>query len=294
MPIKVWFITGASRGLGRVWAEAALKRGDKVVATARRIEDLAGLVSDYGDAVLPLTLDVSSRETVFAAVATARQHFGRLDVVVSNAGYALLGMIEESNERDSRAQFETNFFGTLWVIQAVLPYLREQGSGHIVVTSSLAGIITFPTAGIYNATKWAVEGLTETLSQEVAELGIRVTLVEPGGYATDWRGASAAHTTPMPAYGDLRGRLAASHGSRSLGDPQATAAAILKLVDEPKPPLRLFLGKCRASRCAACVCGASRDMGSLVGGISVSPGRRRSIGIAARSPALDNPHVRLG
>jgi NADP-dependent 3-hydroxy acid dehydrogenase YdfG len=239
---KVWFIAGASRGLGRVWAEAALKRGDKVVATARKIEDLAGLVRDHGDAVLPLVLDVASRESVFTAVATAWQHFGHLDVVISNAGYALFGMIEESNERDSRAQFETNFYGTLWVIQAVLPRLRAQGSGHILVTSSLAGIITFPTAGIYNATKWAVEGLTETLSQEVADLGIRVTLVEPGGYATDWRSNSASHTVPMPAYDGLREKLKAAYGSRSLGDPQATAAAILKVVDEPKPPLRLFLG----------------------------------------------------
>lgn len=242
MSTKVWFFTGASRGLGRVWAEAALKRGDKVVATARKIEDLSGLVRDYGDAVLPLTLDVSSREAVFATVATARQHFGRLDVVVSNAGYALFGTVEESDEGDSRAQFETNFFGTLWVIQAVLPHLRAQGSGHILVTSSLAGIITFPTAGVYNATKWAVEGLTETLAQEVADLGIRVTLVEPGGYATDWRGPSATHTAAMPAYDGLREKLKASYGSRSLGDPRATGAAILKVVDEAKPPLRLFLG----------------------------------------------------
>lgn len=242
MSTKVWFIAGASRGLGRVWAEAALGRGDKVVATARKIEDLAGLARDYGDAVLPLTLDVSTRESVFATVAAARRHFGRLDVVVSNAGYALFGAIEESNERDSRAQFETNFFGTLWVVQAVLPHLRAQGSGRILVTSSLAGIITFPTAGVYNATKWAVEGLIETLSQEVADLGIHVTLVEPGGYATDWRGASATHTVAMPAYDSLRERLKASYGSRSLGDPEATAAAILKVVDEPKPPLRLFLG----------------------------------------------------
>jgi len=239
---KVWFITGASRGLGRVWAEAALKRGDKVAAIARKPEDLAALVRDYGDAVLPLTLDVSNRESVFAAVASARQRFGRLDVVVSNAGYALFGTIEESTERDSRAQLETNFFGTLWVIQAALPHLRAQGSGHILVTSSLAGIITFPTAGVYNASKWAVEGLTETLSQEVSDLGIRVTLVEPGGYATDWRGPSAAHSTAMPAYDGLREKVKASYGNRVLGDPQATAAAILKLVDEAKPPLRLFLG----------------------------------------------------
>ena len=242
MLAKVWFITGASRGLGRAWAEAALKRGDRVVATARKVEDLADLARDYGTAVLPLTLDVSSRESVFAAVDAAREHFGRLDVVVSNAGYALFGTIEESDERDARAQFETNFFGTLWVIQAALPHLRAQGSGHVLVTSSMAGIITFPTAGIYNATKWAVEGLTETLSQEVADLGIRVTLIEPGGYATDWRGSSATHTDPMPAYDGLREKIKAAYGNRSLGNPSATATAVLKVVDDPKPPLRLILG----------------------------------------------------
>ena len=242
MLAKVWFITGASRGLGRVWAEAALKRGDRVVATARKPEDLADLVRDYGTAVLPLTLDVSRRESVFAAVETARQHFGRLDVVVSNAGYALFGTIEESDEHEARAQFETNFFGTLWVIQAVLPHMRAQGSGHLLVTSSMAGIITFPTAGVYNATKWAVEGLTETLSQEVADLGIRVTLIEPGGYATDWRGNSATHANMMPAYDGLRAKIKATYGSRSLGDPRATAAALLEVVDHPNPPLRLILG----------------------------------------------------
>lgn len=242
MLAKVWFITGASRGLGRVWTEAALKRGDRVVATARKPEDLADLVRDYGTAVLPLTLDVSSRESVFAAVETARQHFGRLDVVVSNAGYALFGTIEESDEHEARAQFETNFFGTLWVIQAVLPHLRAQGSGHLLVTSSMAGIITFPTAGVYNATKWAVEGLTETLSQEVADLGIRVTLIEPGGYATDWRGNSATHANLMPAYDGLRAKIKATYGSRLLGDPRATAAALLEVVDHPSPPLRLILG----------------------------------------------------
>jgi NADP-dependent 3-hydroxy acid dehydrogenase YdfG len=239
---KVWFIAGASRGLGRVWAETALKRGDKVAATARKAEDLAGLVRDYGSEVLPVTLDVSSRESVFAAVDAARKHFGRLDVVVSNAGYALFGTIEESNESDSRAQFETNFFGTLWVIQAALPHLRAQGSGHVLVTSSLAGIITFPTAGIYNATKWAVEGLTETLSQEVADLGIRVTLIEPNGYATDWRTTSATRAVAMPAYDGLRAKVKAAYGNRALGDPRATATAVLKVVDDPNPPLRLLLG----------------------------------------------------
>ncbi|SCX65877.1 SDR family NAD(P)-dependent oxidoreductase [Variovorax sp. EL159] len=243
MAFKVWFITGTSRGLGRVWAQAALARGDKVVATARSVESLAPLVARYGDAVLPLTLDVADRDAVFAAIDTAMAHFGRLDVVVSNAGYALFGTIEESSEPQARAQFDTNLFGTLWVIQAALPHLRAQGRGHVLVTSSVAGVITFPTAGVYNATKWAVEGLTETLASEVGAFGIKVTLVEPGGYDTDWRGDSAISAEPLPAYEELRQKIKAMSANRVLGHPAATASAILAVVDAEAPPLRLFLGK---------------------------------------------------
>jgi NAD(P)-dependent dehydrogenase (short-subunit alcohol dehydrogenase family) len=242
MSKKTWFIAGASRGLGRVWAEAALKRGDKVAATVRTPDAIGDLVTAYGEDLLPLVLDVTDRAGVFSAIAETVRRFGRIDVVVSNAGYGLFGTIEESNEVQARAQFETNFFGTLWVVQAALPQLRMQRSGHILVTSSLAGIITFPTAGIYNSTKWAVEGLTDTLAQEVADFGIRVTLLEPGGYDTDWRGASSTHTTEMPEYDSLRTRLKAAYGARVLGDPRTTAAAILKVVDSAEPPLRIFLG----------------------------------------------------
>ncbi len=239
---KVWFVTGASRGLGRVWVEAALRRGDKVAATARTADDLAALKATYGDAVLPLVLDVIDRQAVFACVAAAIAHFGRIDVVISNAGYALFGTIEESEEKLSRAQFDANFFGTLWVIQAALPHLRQQRGGHVLVTSSIAGIITIPTAGVYNATKWAVEGLAETLAAEVGEFGIKVTLIEPGGYATDWRGASASIARPLPEYDGLRERLKAAGASRQLADPAATADAILQVVDSKEPPLRLILG----------------------------------------------------
>jgi NADP-dependent 3-hydroxy acid dehydrogenase YdfG len=239
---KIWFVTGATRGLGRAWVEAALKRGDKIAATARKAEDLADLKSTYGDAFLPLVIDLTNREAVSGAVASAVAKFGRIDVVVSNAGYALFGTIEESDEADSRAQFDVNFFGTLWVIQAVLPQLRKQGGGHILVTSSVAGIITFPTAGVYNATKWAVEGLTETLASEVDTFGIKVTLIEPGGYATDWRGSSATRAEPMPEYDALRDRMKVRTVGHTLGDPAATAQAILTVVDAPEPPLRLFLG----------------------------------------------------
>jgi NAD(P)-dependent dehydrogenase (short-subunit alcohol dehydrogenase family) len=243
MSEKIWFVTGASRGLGRVWVEAALKRGDKVAACVRNREALSDFAEVYGSSLLLLELDVRSEEGVKDAVSAAIAAFGRLDVVVSNAGYAIFGTIEETDTENARAQFETNFFGTLWVVQAVLPQLRKQGAGHILITSSLAGIITFPTAGIYNASKWAVEGLGETLASEVADFGIKVTLVEPGGYDTDWRGSSSTHLAAIADYDGLRARLKAAAMSRKLGKPEATAEAILKVVDAPSPPLRLFLGE---------------------------------------------------
>ena len=239
---KTWFIAGASRGLGRAWAIAALERGDRVAATVRDEADLRALAKRYGGQLLVVRLDVADRAAVFAAVEKAANHFGRLDIVIANAGYALFGTVEESSEQASRAQFDTNFFGALWVAQAALPRLRAQGAGHILVTSSLAGIVAFPTAGVYNATKWAVEGLFETLALEVAQLGIKVTLIEPGGYATDWRGASADHAEEMAAYDGLREELRANHVSRQLGDPAATGPAILAVTDAAEPPLRLFLG----------------------------------------------------
>lgn len=242
MSEKIWFITGASRGLGRVWTEAALARGDKVAACVRNGATISDLVETYGSALLPIELDVRSEEDVRKAVHLAADTFERLDVVVSNAGYAIFGTVEETDQRNAREQFDTNFFGTLWVVQAVLPYLRKQGGGHILITSSLAGIITFPTAGIYNATKWAVEGLGETLASEVTEFGIKVTLIEPGGYDTDWRGNSSTHLPSMTEYTGLRDRLKAASTSRKLGNPAATAEAILSIVDAPTPPLRLFLG----------------------------------------------------
>ena len=242
MSKKVWFITGTSRGFGRVWAEAALARGDSVAATVRDIASLNDLVESYGDAILPLALDVTNRGAVFAAVEQAHRHFGRLDVVLSNAGYGLFGTIEETDEAAARAQFETNFFGSLWIIQAALPLLRAQGGGHVLAVSSLAGVITFPTAGVYVASKWAVEGLCDALAKEVADFGIKVTLIEPGGYDTDWRGTSAHHATKLDAYSGLREKLAAAHGSRALGNAEATAEAILAVVDAQTPPLRLLLG----------------------------------------------------
>ena len=202
--MKTWFITGASKGFGREWAEAALERGDRVAATARSPETLEALVDSYGDAVLPISLDVTDRDADFDAVKLAADHFGRLDVVVNNAGYGHFGMIEELSEEDIRAQMETNFFGALWVTQAALPIMRAQESGHIIQVSSIGGISAFPAIGAYHASKWALEAFSQSLSLEVAGFGIHVTLVEPGGYATDWRGPSAKHSEESPAYADVR------------------------------------------------------------------------------------------
>ena len=179
---------------------------------------------------------------MFRAVAETHRHFGRLDVVVNNAGYGLFGALEETSEQEARAQLETNLFGKLWVTQAALPYLREQGGGHILQVSSMGGLITFPMLGIYHASKWALEGLSESLAQEVAGHGIRVTLVEPGGYATDWGGSSAVHSRPLAAYDAVRARADQSRASYPYGDPDATAEAILAVVDAEEPPRRILLG----------------------------------------------------
>jgi len=240
---KIWFITGASRGFGRIWAEAALRRGDKVAATARTLDDVAKLKGRFGDSVLPLALDVTDAEQVQRAVQHAHAHFGKLDVVLNNAGYSLVGTVEEASEAEVRAVFDTNYFGTLRVIQAAMPLLRKQGSGHIVGVSSGLGIITMPLVGFYCATKWAVEALHESLAEEVKGFGIKVTLLEPGAYATDF-GSPASRTmaSGMDAYAELRKQVQSRLSSIERGDPQATAEAVLKIVDAKDPPLRVILG----------------------------------------------------
>ena len=236
---KVWLITGASRGFGRRWTEAALARGDKVAATARDLKSLEILQQQYGDALLPLALDITDHDKVVRTVNHAHQHFGRLDVILSVAGYGYMGAIEEVSIQEARANFETNVFGTLSVIQAALPLLRAQGSGHILPVSSAGGIVAFPTGGIYEATKFAVEGL----AGEVAGFGIKVTIIEPGPYATDFMSESSIkQATPMPAYESVRQQLASLLTADGFGDPSATGEAILKVVDASAPPLRLILG----------------------------------------------------
>ncbi|WP_415975891.1 SDR family oxidoreductase [Rhodococcus sp. 077-4] len=244
MSEKVWFITGTSRGFGRQWTAAALERGDKVAATARDVSTLDDLAAKYGDALLPIALDVTDRTADFAAVKQAHEHFGRLDVVVNNAGYGQFGFIEELSEEDARDQIETNVFGALWITQAVLPYLREQRSGHIIQVSSIGGITAFRNTGIYHASKWALEGFSQSLALEIADFGIHVTLIEPAGYSTDWAGSSSRRAEPLPAYAEVHAEADRLRSQRAAapGDPTASAAAILEIVDAEKPPLRCFFG----------------------------------------------------
>lgn len=245
---KVWFVTGSSRGLGRNFVEAALSRGDQVAATARNTASLDDLVAAHGDQVLPLELDVTDRAAAFEGVQRAAEHFGRLDVIVNNAGYAQIGAVEELTERQLRDQLETNLFGAVWVVQAALPHLREQGAGHIIQMSSAAGLIAMPLGGAYHISKWAVEALNESLAQEVAGFGIKVTVIEPGGFATrDGKNpdplANGHMAEPDPVYDGLRQRLASITGKQPAGDPAAAAQALLKIVDSDNPPLRVLFGQ---------------------------------------------------
>ncbi|RKQ84953.1 NADP-dependent 3-hydroxy acid dehydrogenase YdfG [Solirubrobacter pauli] len=243
--MRVWLITGAGRGLGRAFTEAALEAGDRVVATVR---DPA--VLPERDGLRVLTLDVRDRAAVRAAVADAHAAFGRLDVVVNNAGYGLVGGAEEVSEADARGQLDTNLLGPLWVTQAVLPFLRAQGSGHIVQISTTGAVGTVPLLGLYNASKWGLEGFSEALAAEVAGFGIRVTIAELGGFGTDWGGSSMAFATPHPAYDGLRAALFGTaevpwpmpEEAPGEPDPRAAAAALLAHVDADSGPLRLIIG----------------------------------------------------
>jgi len=240
---KVWFITGSSRGFGRIWAEAALRRGDKVAATARDVKKLAGLVNEYGDNVLALELDVTRPEQVAAAVTRAYEHFGRLDIVLNNAGYSLVGTIEEGSPEDVRKLYDTNIFGPLAVIQAALPLLRKQGGGHIVGVSSGLGHVSMPVIGYYCSSKWAFEAIHESLAAEVAAFGIKVTIVEPGAYATEFGSQeSLKFAAGLDVYGDFKNQFFDRLRTMEKGDPSATLDALFAVVDAARPPLRFFLG----------------------------------------------------
>jgi NAD(P)-dependent dehydrogenase (short-subunit alcohol dehydrogenase family) len=248
MPNRTWLITGASRGFGRSFAQAALAAGDRVGATARDTSSLEDLVAEHGDAVLPIELDVTDRGAVFAAVRNVHDHFGRLDVVVNNAGYGVSGAIEELSEEQARRQLEVNLFGALWVTQAALPILREQGSGWIVQVSSIGGLAAFPLTGIYHASKWALEGFSETLRQEVEPFGIKVLMVEPSGFRTDWAGSSMDRAEPIDAYQQIdqiaqrRAFQQEDNNGSQPGNPDLAAQALLDTLSRDDPPFRLLLG----------------------------------------------------
>ena len=244
---KVWFITGCSTGFGRELAKSVLDRGHRAVVTARDPANVEDLAKGREDRALVLALDVTDPVEVGAAVTSAEKHFGRIDVLVNNAGIGYFGAVEESDDDEVRRMFEINFFGLSAMTRAVLPIMRKRRSGHIVNISSIGGLRSFPTLAYYNATKYAVEGFSEALSIEVAPLGIKVTIVEPSGFRTDWAGRSAGEsknriadyaTTAGKNLTDIRG-----YSGKQPGDPVRAAAAIIAAVESPTPPLRLLLGK---------------------------------------------------
>jgi len=240
---KVWFITGSSRGFGRVWTEAALKRGDKVAATARNVSSIAYFKEKYGANVLTLELDVTNHDQVKKVVEQAHAHFGKLDIVMNNAGYSLVGTIEESSADDVRALYETNVLGPVAVIQAALPLLRKQGSGHIIGVSSNLGHVVLPVIGYYCSSKWAFEAIHESLAKEVASFGIKVTIVEPGAYATEFGSQeSLKFAAGLDLYADFKEQFFGELRNLKRGDPQATPKALFEMIDAENPPLRFFLG----------------------------------------------------
>lgn len=243
---KVFFLTGSSRGLGREIAAAALAAGHRLVATARRPESLADLAGRYGRQILPVALDVADPAAAAAAVAAGVREFGRLDVVVNNAGYADLASVEDVTVDDFRAQVDTNLLGVVYVTKAALPVLRRQGSGRIIQVSSIGGRLATPGLSAYQAAKWAVGGFSEVLAKETEPLGIKVTVLEPGGMATDWAGSSM-HVPPVSEpYQATVGAMARLHhegdSPPALGDPAKVAQVVLAVADMDEPPLRLILG----------------------------------------------------
>ncbi|PMS21578.1 short-chain dehydrogenase/reductase [Trinickia dabaoshanensis] len=242
----VWLITGCSKGLGRALARSALQSGYRVVASARDTAALEDLVCEYGDAVAAVSLDVTSQQQAEAAVAAAHERFGSIDVLVDNAGYGYLAAIEEGDESDVRAMFETNVYGTWNMIKAALPGMRKHRAGHIVNISSVGGLTTFPGVGFYHMTKFAVEGLSETLAKEIGPLGLGVTVVEPGAFRTDFRGASMKQSgMRIKDYADTAGKtrdsVLAGHGQQQ-GDPVRGSRAIIAALESDRPPLHLVIG----------------------------------------------------
>ncbi|GAA4199295.1 SDR family NAD(P)-dependent oxidoreductase [Pedobacter jeongneungensis] len=240
---KVWFITGTSRGFGRVWATAALERGDKVAATARNLSSIADLQEKYKENILTLELDVTNHDQVEKAVKRAHEHFGKLDIVLNNAGYSLVGTVEEATIDQVKAMYDTNIFGAVAVIQAALPILRKQGYGHILGTSSNLGHVVLPVIGYYASSKWAFEAIHESLAEEVKPFGIKVTIIEPGAYATEFGSQeSLKFADGLDIYTDFKATFFEGLQHMERGNPDATPDAIFKIVDMENPPLRLSLG----------------------------------------------------
>ncbi|MCQ4087700.1 oxidoreductase [Saccharibacillus sp. JS10] len=241
---KVFFITGCSTGFGRVIAEQAIQAGYRVVATARQQEAIADLAQGHEERVLALPLDVTKPEQIQAAVEQSIARFGSIDVLVNNAGIGYFSSVEESVEEETRKMFEINFWGLMNMTNAVLPQMRSQRSGHIINFSSIGGLTSFPALGYYHATKYAVEGISESLAQEVAPFQIRVSLIEPSGFRTDWAGRSSIKTaSSIEEYQSFMNRFAGSDISdHESGDPVKAAEAVLQIVESENPPLRLLLG----------------------------------------------------
>ncbi|WP_190819023.1 SDR family NAD(P)-dependent oxidoreductase [Saccharopolyspora pogona] len=239
---RTWFITGASRGLGRAFAEAALAAGDRVVGVARDTTPLDELVDASDGRLVAFPLDISDRRAVFAGVERAIAAFGRLDVVVNNAGGVVLGMIEELTEEQARTHLDTNFFGAMWVSQAVVPHLRAQGSGRIVQVSSMGSAGGFAATGMYGAGKAALDSMSEALQMEVERFGIKVTILQPGGYETELFNRGLTQPTEHEAYAPLREWLAGLWAESEDFDPARAAEVVLQVVDMAEPPKRLILG----------------------------------------------------
>ncbi len=243
----VWFITGCSTGLGRALAQRVLEHGHRAVVTARRADQISDIVADYAKTALAIALDVNDHVQVDAAIAQAAEKFGGIDVLVNNAGYGYLAAVEEGDDQEIRDMFETNFFSLAALIRKVLPGMRTHGSGHIINISSVGGMVGAASSGFYNATKFAVEGLTEALAKEVEPLGIRVTAIEPGPFRTDWAGRSLKQAEyPINAYADTAAARRAQitgYSGRQAGDPVRAADAIIKVVESDEPPHNLILGK---------------------------------------------------
>jgi NAD(P)-dependent dehydrogenase (short-subunit alcohol dehydrogenase family) len=242
---KVWFITGSSRGLGRSLTAAVLAKGDRVAATARKPEQLDALVEKYPDQLYPIQLDVTRPEQVKRAVAAAIAHFGRIDVLVNNAGFGIIGAAEAFSDDQVRSQLETNLYAPIDITRAVLPYMRKARSGHILQISSVGGRVGNAGLTMYQAAKFGLGGFSEALAREVAALGIRVTCVEPGGFRTDWAGDSMSYAPAVEGYEttvDQRADFFKSGGFVPMGDPDKAAKVMVELVDHPQPPVHLVLG----------------------------------------------------